>query len=178
MSEIFAQYLLARPLSRLALVLVVVVGFLVAGPIARRLHWNVWGTRVALWGLGGALIPTFVYRIGTFDAGIDLGAADTCLSSVSDVWLDANSIANALLLVPFAVGLLVASRSWLLTVGSVVALGLAIEVGQQITRLGACERGDLIRNVGGALIAVGVTELVLRATRRPTPVAAAVPHRS
>ena len=177
MSEIFAQYLLATPLSRLALVLVLVVGFLVAAPIAARLRWNTWGTRLALWGLGGALIPTFVYRIGTLDAGVDLKAADTCLNQVSEAWLDPNSIANLLLLTPFAVGLLLASRSLLLTLGSVLALAVAIEIGQQVTGLGACERGDLIRNVGGALIAVGITELALRATHRPTRDVRAVPHR-
>ena len=51
MSEIFAQYLLATPLSRLALVLVLVVGFLVAAPIAARLRWNTWGpgSRCGVW---------------------------------------------------------------------------------------------------------------------------------
>lgn len=178
MSEIFAQYLLATPLSRLALVAVLIMGFLVAAPIASWWGWNVWGTRLALWGLGGALIPTFVYRVGTLDAGVDLTSVETCISTVSEVWLDPNSIANLLLLVPFGVGLLLASRSVLLSVVSVVALGVAIEVGQQVTGLGACERGDLIRNVGGALAAIAVTELILGATRRRSTASTAVPHRS
>lgn len=178
MRDILGEYLLGSPLSRLAVVAVLLVGFLGAVPLAAALRWNVWGTRIALWGFGGALIPTFVHRIGMLDAGVDLGAVGTCLDSISPTWLDPSSIANLLLLVPFGVGLLLASRSVMLAALAVIVVGLGIEIGQQVTGLGACERGDLIRNVGGALVAVAVTELAIQATRRHAPAEAVVPHRS
>lgn len=177
MLEVLTDNLFGSPLSRLAVVLVLLVGFLAAAPLATRLRWNVWGTRLALWGLGGAVIPTFVHRVGMLDAGVDLGAAGTCIDTISPAWLDPSSIANLVLLVPFGVGLLLASRSPLLTISAVVALGLMIEIGQQVTGLGACERGDLVRNIGGALVAVVITEVAVQATRRREPAAATVPHR-
>lgn len=177
MQGIVTQYLIGTPLSRLALVLVAIVGFLVAVPLSDALGWNRWATRLTLWGLGGALIPTFVYRLGSNDVGLDVRAANDCLSAISPTWLDPDSVANLLLLVPFGVGLALASRSALLAGGGVVALGLAIEIGQQVTGLGACERGDLVRNIGGGLVAVGLTALIRRARSRPRPVPGAVPHR-
>lgn len=154
------EYFFGSPQSRLALLLVLVVGLIATVPLARFLGWNRWGTLIAVWGLGGALIPTFVTRIGSLDAVIDVRAADDCISAISGDWLEPESLGNVLLLVPFGVGLVVASRSLVLALESIAALGLAIEIGQQVTGLGACERGDLIRNIGGGVAAVVIAWLV------------------
>lgn len=170
------EHLLGTPLSRLALVLVLLVGFLAAVPLAAVLGWGRWGTTLALWGLGGALIPTFVERVGAYDIRFLPGAANECLPDVSPSWLDPDSLGNLALLVPFAVGLVVASRSLVIATVSVACLGVAIEVGQQVTALGACERGDLIRNIGGGLIAAVLTWAALRATTPRSLDAESVPH--
>ncbi len=176
MPGLLENYLLGTPLTRLALVLVVLLGFLLGGPIADHLGWNKWATRLTLWGLGGSLIPTFVFRIGLFDITWDVRAVNDCLSTIAPSRTDPDSLANLLLLVPFAIGLTWASRSGWVGAGGVMLLGLAIEVGQQVTGLGACERGDLVRNIGGGLVAVGITSAIRWARSRPRSATATAPR--
>ncbi|MFN8125925.1 MAG: hypothetical protein U0R64_05390 [Candidatus Nanopelagicales bacterium] len=151
-----ASWYFRTPESWLTLALVAVVGYAVAGPIARSSGWNVWGTRVALWGLGGALVPTFVARLGYYDLHLDLAAG---CSPVLEDWVSVNSLLNLALLVPLGAGLAWASRSLLVSAAGVVTVAVAIEVGQALSGLGACERGDFLRNALGGLAAAALVRL-------------------
>ncbi len=141
------------PELRFAFLAVLVIGLVAARPLSTLLRWDLWGTAVTLWGLGGALIPTFVSRLGYYDLRLDLSSGCT---AGTDLWISEDSLLNLLLLAPFGVGVVWASRSALVGVVAVVTLGVGIEVGQAVSGLGACERGDLVRNVLGGLAAVGV----------------------
>lgn len=142
------------PEARGATLAVLVLGYLAAGPLSRRLRWNLWGTTVAVWGLGGALVPTFVSRLGYYDLRVDWSAG---CSAGTDQWLTEDSLLNLLLLVPFGVGLVWASRSALVGVAGVVTVAVAVEIGQAVSGLGTCEGADLLRNTLGGLIAVALT---------------------
>lgn len=156
------EWMLRTPVSRAALLLVVLLALILGGTIADRLGWRRWGTRLALAGFGAALVPTFVSRIGYYDFSVNLRAIDDCLGGISQDWAAPEGVLNLVLLAPTAIGLVVASRNYPLSATLVVAVAIGIELGQSVTGLGVCQRGDMVRNGLGGLIAVGATWLVVR----------------
>ena len=162
------------PEARLAVLAVLTLGPVLAWPLAHWLHWNLWGTVLVVWGLGGALVPTFVSRLGYYDLRLDWSAG--CAPG-TDQWATEDSLLNLMLLVPFGVGLVWASRSALVGVIGVITVAVGIEIGQAISGLGSCERGDLVRNALGGLLAVAMMRGWQWANRTPvTPTRAAQPR--
>lgn len=146
--------------TALALIFVAVGGLLFFVPLARLFGWSRLPTLIALWGFGGALVVTVANRVTREPITWNWRALNDCVGGISRDWAGAEAILNVLLLVPFAVGLTLASRSFLLTAALVVATSVGIELFQAGTALGTCERGDIVRNIVGGVLAAAITWVV------------------
>ncbi len=178
------RWTFANPVSGLFLALTIASAWILAPWVARRLNWGQAGTRIMLFGAGLSLIPTIVARVGTRDLGLHPRAVDICGTGFSRPWLDPAEVLNVLLLVPFAVGITLASRSLLVAVPAILLLSVAIERAQAVTALGQCDQEDSVRYFLGGAAAAAATYLVLRVRQRShqewepsTPSAAATRER-
>jgi hypothetical protein len=165
----YAFALLRVPAVQLALLLTLVVGILLARPVARVLRWSWLGSVCAMWGLGAALTVTFAGRLGRLDAGWDPQLIRVCLSGPASAWFEPEGILNLVLLVPFGIGLYLASRNGTLSSAIIVITALSIEALQAITGLGLCQPSDVLRNVIGGLAGVGVGWLLIRILGESVP---------
>lgn len=126
-----------------------------------------WGARLAVWGLGGALIVTFVSRLGFYDVIVDpLGYPAACLEHPASGWGTPESLLNLLLLVPFAVGVWLCCHRLAWAMVGVLVVAVGIELGQAVSGLGSCQPVDVVRNTLGAWIALSVCWLFSR-TKTP-----------
>ncbi|MCH9816002.1 MAG: VanZ family protein [Actinomycetia bacterium] len=137
-------------------------GLALGPPLARRLGWRPSGTVLAIWGLGGALSVTFISRIGRHDFVLDPATVGQCLSGLSKPWLSPDSVLNLVMLLPLGAGLMLASRRYSVAITGVVALAVWIELSQGLSGLGACERGDIVRNTIGGLVGLALVRLFQR----------------
>jgi VanZ like family len=166
----YVEWMLRTPISRAALLMAVVGGLLVGWWVADRLGWRRFGTTLAIVGLGSALVATFVSRIGYYDFHLNWRAINDCVGGITASWVDPEGVLNLLLLVPFGVGMMLATRSLSLAVTNVAVTAVGIELAQAVSGLGVCQRGDMVRNSVGGLIAVLVTFLVTRPFTHSPPV--------
>jgi hypothetical protein len=107
--------------STAGIVLALVAGVLLARrPVARLLRWSWLGSVCAMCGLGAALSLTFANRLGRLDAGWDPQLIRVCLSGPASAWFEPEGILNLVLLVPFGIGLYLASRNGTLSSAIIV----------------------------------------------------------
>jgi hypothetical protein len=106
--------------STAGIVPALVAGVLLARPVARVLRWSWLGSVCAMWGLGAALSLAFAGRLGRLDAGWDPQLIRVCLSGPTSAWFEAEGILNLVLLVPFGIGLHLASHNGTLSSAIIV----------------------------------------------------------
>lgn len=162
----FVRWSLGNPLSYLMLLFAIGAAAALGPVLARRLSWDLPGTRLAIVGLGIAVVPTVVVRIGHRPMIWDPSAVISCGTGIVQPWTDPLEVLNLLLLVPFAAGLTWASRNlWLATLGT-IALAAALEPVQAATGLGQCDAEDTLRYLLGGATAVAAAYAATRARRR------------
>jgi glycopeptide antibiotics resistance protein len=165
----------ATTLSRAAGIAVLLLGIPLGSIMARLTAWRAWGCVLVVWGLGLALLVTFVSRIGFYDFSPDLQAINACVGGITRDWAQPEEFLNLMLLMPLGAGLAIASRSLPTSAASVVLVAVGIELGQSVTGLGTCERGDMVRNTAGGVAAAAVTWWL--GSRSPAGSSAGAPSR-
>jgi hypothetical protein len=158
----------ATPLSRAAALAILLLGWPLGAILAGLTGWRVWGSRLVLWGLGLALVVTFVSRVGFYDIALNMQAVNVCVGGITRNWAQPEEFLNLLLLAPLGAGLVMASRNIATSLALVALVAVGIEVGQSVTGLGACERGDMVRNVVGGAAAALVAGWLTREPAQPT----------
>jgi hypothetical protein len=143
---------------------VLVAGVLVA---ARRAHWD--KARSAV-GVAAALALALFPALTLARRGVNLRRSPTC----EWVWglepTDAEQVLNLVLLLPagfFAAWAL--RRIWPVALGALV-LSLGAEATQAALDIGACQAGDMVRNIAGALFGAVAGALLGRYLARRTRV--------
>jgi len=143
---------------------VLVAGVLVA---ARRAHWD--KARSAV-GVAAALALALFPALTLARRGVNLRRSPTC----EWVWglepTDAEQLLNLVLLLPagfFAAWAL--RRIWPVALGALV-LSLGAEATQAALDIGACQAGDMVRNIAGALFGAVAGALLGRYLARRTRV--------
>ena len=150
---------------QVAICIFLFLGLVLGPPLARALDWRPSGTILAIWGLGGALSVTFISRIGRNDFMLDPATVGQCLSGLTKPWLSADSVLNLVMLLPLGAGLMLASRRYSVALTGVVAVSVGIELMQAISGLGACERGDIVRNTIGGVVGIALVRLAKLASK-------------
>lgn len=157
----YAETLLRSPSARAGLAVTILLSFLLAPPIARRLNWSSFGTGLSLAGLGAALSLTIVNRLGRKDLIWELSEIAQCFSWAPRGWIGPEALLNMLLLVPLGIGLYLGSRSFVLSSSLIIGAAILIESSQAITSLGLCQPSDIVRNVTGGLVGACLGWLII-----------------
>lgn len=147
------------PSLRLLFPIILVLSYFLGKPVAKKLGWQKWGTRLTLASLGSILIVTFVSRIGYYDLSLNRLYCD---NTISGSWFTPETILNLVLTIPLGIGLYAATHALKTSIFLILVTVVLIEFGQAISGLGSCQDGDILRNSIGGVFGIVLCYLVYR----------------